>query len=771
MDNIEIIRARKLLEKTQTFSTITTKSTVYDVNLTVFPVLNSTYENIGSKTNTGITFNPNTVFLNEKNAPGEVTADGDYYINYATGRIKVKAGANAIGGVTLTYYVTEQYNYLDADIQIGAVELKDSDTDNRANIKAANTARTTGTIVLATQNVDNEGGVLKESTQTAIKTAVEIMDDWDDGADHCQVDISTQTLSAVRVSKNATSNSYTNPMSVAVGDGVNEVDVIATINSLKTDLSSVAGTATDVNSGNKSNGSQRIVIATDDINTAAMKSSLDIMDDWDESDRAKVNVNLNSGIPVDIGAGDNASGTARVTIATNDVNMSAIKTAIEIIDNFISDNRGLVTEDNSASIKTAVEVIDNFISGSRGLVTEDNSASIKAAVETMDNWDESDRAKVNPIVGQAGIAAGTGVDGATVPRVTLATNVPLPAGTNSLGKVTIGDGTTVPVVETSGTKKALNVNITDGTNDMPTMDANSRAGFQQITDGTNEADVIATINSLKTDTSSIAGTVTDVNSGNKSNGSQRVVIATDDVNMSAIKTATELIDDSIYTTGSGTPSKGTLILGNDGTNPRAVKTDTNGELQVDILSSALPSGAATETTLASVKSAVETMDDWDESDRAKVNPIVGQAGIAGGTGVDGATVPRVSLATNVPLPTGTNSLGKVTITPSAQATKYTSAGYAASGVIKNSAGSLYGVIAYNSKTSDQFLQFHDASSLPADTAVPAIAPILLPAQSHASIDLTGIGMPFTTGIVWCNSSTAPTKTIGSADVFLTALYL
>jgi len=50
---------------------------------------------------------------------------------------------------------------LDAsDLEIGAVELKDSDTDVRANIKAANTARTTATVVVATQNVDAAGRVL-----------------------------------------------------------------------------------------------------------------------------------------------------------------------------------------------------------------------------------------------------------------------------------------------------------------------------------------------------------------------------------------------------------------------------------------------------------------------------------------------------------------------------------------------------------------------------------------------------------------------------------
>lgn len=55
---------------------------------------------------------------------------------------------------------------------------------------------------------------------------------------------------------------------------------------------------------------------------------------------------------------------------------------------------------------------------------------------------------------------------------------------------------------------------------------------------------------------------------------------------------------------------------------------------------------STETTIASVKTSVEIMDDWDESNRAKVNPIAGQAGVAGGTGANDATVQRVSQAYN-----------------------------------------------------------------------------------------------------------------------------
>jgi len=132
---------------------------------------------------------------------------------------------------------------------------------------------------------------------------------------------------------------------------------------------------------------------------------------------------------------------------------------------------------------------------------------------------------------------------------------------------------------------------------------------------------------------------------------------------------------------------------------------------------------------------------------------------------------KVIPATNAGSGVGiTYYVNELTVTPSAQASVYKTTAYAASGVIKNSAGSFYGLFGYNSKTSDQYLQLHDAASVPADSAVP-LAVIAIPAESTFSIDCQMAGIPFSTGIVWCNSSTAPTKTIGSADVFLTALYL
>ena len=45
------------------------------------------------------------------------------------------------------------------DIEIGSVELKDADSTALANIKAANTARTTATTVVATQHIDAAGAV------------------------------------------------------------------------------------------------------------------------------------------------------------------------------------------------------------------------------------------------------------------------------------------------------------------------------------------------------------------------------------------------------------------------------------------------------------------------------------------------------------------------------------------------------------------------------------------------------------------------------------
>jgi len=138
-----------------------------------------------------------------------------------------------------------------------------------------------------------------------------------------------------------------------------------------------------------------------------------------------------------------------------------------------------------------------------------------------------------------------------------------------------------------------------------------------------------------------------------------------------------------------------------------------------------------------------------------------------------STVTAVTAITNA-LPTGTNIIGGVNPTPSGAAAQAlsndTSVAYEASSVTKASAGTVYGLTGYNSKTSAQFFQFFNSTTVPADTAVPVIT-FIVAASSNFSIDFGVYGRRFSTGIAWSNSSTGPTKTLGSADMFVDVNYV
>lgn len=100
-------------------------------------------------------------------------------------------------------------------------------------------------------------------------------------------------------------------------------------------------------------------------------------------------------------------------------------------------------------------------------------------------------------------------------------------------------------------------------------------------------------------------------------------------------------------------------------------------------------------------------------------------------------------------------------------TRVNSAAYEASHILKDSAGSLMSLVGYNSGPA-QFIQVHDSATLPADTAVPAYI-FAVPATSNFSLDFPVTGCPFTNGVVVCNSSTGPTKTIGAANCWFSSL--
>lgn len=111
--------------------------------------------------------------------------------------------------------------------------------------------------------------------------------------------------------------------------------------------------------------------------------------------------------------------------------LQAIQTAIQILDDIVSGSEaqvdvvssalpsGAATAANQSTIIGHVDGIETLLTG----IDADTDA-IKTAAQVIDDWDESDRAKVNPIVGQAGISAGAGNIAANTPRITLAADDP-----------------------------------------------------------------------------------------------------------------------------------------------------------------------------------------------------------------------------------------------------------------------------------------------------------------------------------------------------------
>lgn len=119
----------------------------------------------------------------------------------------------------------------------------------------------------------------------------------------------------------------------------------------------------------------------------------------------------------------------------------------------VTDNGGSLTVDGSVTANAGT----NLNTSALALEAGGNLAAAAASLSVVDDWDESDRAKVNPIAGQAGVQGNTGTVTALTQRVVLATDVALPAGTNAIGKLSANSGVDIGDVDVTSIAAGTNL--------------------------------------------------------------------------------------------------------------------------------------------------------------------------------------------------------------------------------------------------------------------------------------------------------------------------
>jgi len=126
--------------------------------------------------------------------------NGDWTVDYVHGIIYGKKADSGVA-ITVDYiYSTQEVNVTvnTGDTSIGAVEIKDATTDNRAVVSSANTARTTGTNVLVVQGVGADGTVAPTGSAVSNAPFSKITDGTEtlsiDASGFGQVNLSTDSV-------------------------------------------------------------------------------------------------------------------------------------------------------------------------------------------------------------------------------------------------------------------------------------------------------------------------------------------------------------------------------------------------------------------------------------------------------------------------------------------------------------------------------------------------------------------------------------------------
>jgi len=299
--------------------------------------------------------------------------------------------------------------------------------------------------------------------------------------------------------------------------------------------------------------------------------------------------------------------------ANNDVTVTGSVTADLGANNDVTVTSGAITETNSSTIKTAVELIDNAISGNEMQVdvltmptttVQATNLDVRDLVQTSDAvavYGSDDGGTTKRIIktdSGGAIQVDLEVANVTVNNSTGASAVNIQDGGNSItvdGGVTANAGTNLNTsalaLEAGGNLAAIKAK----TDNIPALGQALAAASvpvilpaATVTTLTPPAAITGFATSAKQDT-----IITHVDGIEGSVDGIEGLLTTIDGDTGNIATSTALLDDTVYTDGAGTPSKGLLVLGSDGTNPQALSTDSSGNLQVEVLSA--PTTAVTGT--------------------------------------------------------------------------------------------------------------------------------------------------------------------------------
>lgn len=323
---------------------------------------------------------------------------------------------------------------------------------------------------------------------------------------------------------------------------------------INTNISSVNGTSISSGSGINGSGVQRVTIATDDNLVSNISTTNTTLASTVSSSKVNTNVSSLAGTVIATNIGVNGAGVQRITIATDDTTALDIATIANSI-----------KTSNSDLYSSGVDGISNYAVYSDGVTsrTGDPGKYVPIASDIC-GVQYTNVKKINDTL----IASGDGVNGSGVQRVTIATDDGMAV---DVSDIKTNSDNLNSCLDLSNYLIATNTKQVNGSN-TSVNSGGLNAGTQRIciaTDDINSSAINSNTtalyncidhvnNYLKVDTNAINGVVTAVNSGVNGNGVQRVTIATDDTLVSDIDTlVTNIYDQSslAYTTAFTTTAK------------------------------------------------------------------------------------------------------------------------------------------------------------------------------------------------------------------------